>query len=172
MSVPHSTPNPMPGTNAFNSKRNQSHLTHLLSHLLLCSDIAAYNIATHSNRLSHKLNNLINNRTWNNLDQQDKVLNLSNKPLTINQHLVLNLGLSFGLMPERKNNLNFIVAFDKFISDKNYSREEICLKDNLLNAIADLNKKFPVPRRFMKTISSLQKLDDVMSTDPTKTAKS
>ena len=128
-----------------------------------CSDIAAYNSVTHSNILSRKLNNLIDNSAWNNLEQENKVMNLSTTPLTINQHLVLNLGLSFALMPDRKNNLDFIVAFDRFIAGRNYSREEICLKGILLNALTDLNQKYPVPRRFMKAIHSLQKLDVVIS---------
>ena len=66
-------------------------------------------------------------------------------------------------MPDRKNNLDFIVAFDRFIAGRNYSREEICLKGILLNALTDLNQKYPVPRRFMKAIHSLQKLDVVIS---------
>ena len=126
-------------------------------------DNARYNSRMHSSTLARKLNNLINHSEWNNIINNDKVMNLSNTPLNVNQHLVLNLGLSFALQPDERSHLDFITGFDKFVSDQNFRKDELCLKGILLSAISELNLKHPVPRRLRLAIESLRKLDVIIT---------
>ena len=93
----------------------------------------------------------------------DKVMNLSNTPLNVNQHLAPNLGLSFALAPTPENNIEYVIGFDKFISNQNFEKSEICLKGVLLHAITELNTKHPVPRRLRLAIESLRKLNVIIT---------
>ena len=124
---------------------------------------ASYGSHLHSNNLRKKLQILIRNSVWQNIITNDRVMNLSNTPLNINQHIVLNLGLSFALIPEPKNNIDFIVGFDKYISKNNFDKQDNCLKGLLLTVVSEHDRKDPIPRRLRMAIESLKKLDIIIT---------
>ena len=110
-----------------------------------------------------KLQILIRNSVWHNIITNDRVMNLSNTPLNVNQHIVLNLGLSFALMPEPKNNIDFIVGFDKYFAKNNFDKQDNCLKGLILTVVSDQDRKDPIPRRLRMAIESLKKLDIIIT---------
>ena len=69
----------------------------------------------HKNILNQKLNNLCKNSAWNKYSNTDSVINLSSKNLTNNEIIVLGLGLSFNLEPDKSDKLNTISSMEKLL---------------------------------------------------------
>ena len=74
--------------------------------------------AAHLAKLRNKMKRLISSSKWNNMCHNNNILNLSDRPLSVNEQIVLNLGISFALKPGKECHLEYIKSFDKWLNNR------------------------------------------------------
>ena len=126
---------------------------------------------SHQNSLRNKMKRLISSSVWNNMGNNDNILNLSTRLLTRCEQIVLNLGVSFALKPGKECYLDYVANFDKYCARRNYEKSDMCLKGLILSGIETGIDNNPLPDRLIKAITSLKKCDDIIISKSDKDGK-
>ena len=126
-------------------------------------DVSRSKKETHNNVLNQKLNNLCINSTWNKFSNMENVTNLSSKTLTDNERVVLGLGLSFNLEPDKSNKLNTISSMEKLLYRY---RESITEPEHIRGLIAPTLMSYEkegqvLPCRLKNALQDLRKNQDI-----------
>ena len=152
---------------------------------LLCPDDTTFNYlkrlsftraingsVTHQTKMRNKMARLISSSVWNNLcNNNNNILNLSNRLLSVNEHIVLNLGISFALKPGKDCYLDYVASFDKYCANANFDKSDMCLKGIILNVIERKTDRNPLPDRLIKAITSLRKCESIIISKSDKDGK-
>ena len=126
---------------------------------------------SHQHTLRNKMKRLISTSVWNNMCNSDNILNLSTRPLTRCEKIVLNLGVSFALKPGKECYLDYVANFDKYCAGKNYEKSDMCLKGLILSGVETGTDKCPLPDRLTKAITTLKNSDNIIISKSDKDGK-
>ena len=126
---------------------------------------------THQIKLRNKMTRLISSSVWNNIYNNNNILNLSNRPLSVNEQTVLNIGISFALKPGKDCYLDYVKSFDKYCASNNFDKSDMCLKGLILNVVEKKTDRNPLPDRFIKAITSLKKSENIIISKSDKDGK-
>ena len=132
---------------------------------------AVHGSVAHQAKLRNKMKRLISSSEWNNMCRNNNILNLSDRPLSVNEQIVLNLGISFALKPGKECYLDYIKSFDKYCASINFEKSDMCLKGLILNVFEKKTDRNPLPDRFIKAISSLKKSENIIISKSDKDGK-
>ena len=124
----------------------------------------------HQQKLHNKLKRLISNSFWNNMCNNN-ILNLSNRVLTTNEQIVLNLGISFALKPGKEYYLDYVKSFDKYFTSNDFDKSDMCLKGLILNVIEKKYDHNSLPDRLVKAIASLKRSENIIISKSDKDGK-
>jgi hypothetical protein len=125
------------------------------NHLYNCLRKCCYDT---EKRLRKKLDKLMESSNWNSFGNKDNYINISNRRLASNEHLVLSLGLKFNNSTKKPDIVAIESAFNKFagLSDKDSTNANIA--KGIVYASYMYNTMFNYfPLRFNKALSSLKK---------------
>jgi hypothetical protein len=110
------------------------------------------------NRLCKKLNNLIGTSKWNSIGNRDNYINLSDRQLTNNEHLVMSLGLKFNNSTKKPDIIAIEAACKKKVTGPNDESTNMNIAKGIMYAAymhsSSLNY---FPKRFNKALCSLRK---------------